>query len=976
MQKIMFLPMLLLFSLWSYGNSGMADVVSGEENKRPFALTTTADCSLYTLSVTANDGYVCDEGTTILTASAPVDGDDIYWYDAAVGGNFVGNGTSFETPFVTQTTSFWAAEVVVSGITLPGQGYVYPSTVSSGSNNNQGIMFTLTEQITLIDVEVFSTGTGGNITIELRDVDNANATIATANAVVPGGGSTASPVPLTVPLNFQIPAGTYRLLKTSASGPPMAYTLAGATNYPYPIGTSGQITSGSTATGTATTYYYFFNWTISTGEVLCESTREEATAIVVDVEGVDVSATAMQVNPNNSTTLTASSTNTNYVYAWEPAASIQGSNVGATVTTANLTAHTTFTVTATDSVTGCTVVEEIEILVFDTTLCLPLDITATTGAYICDEGTAILTATANGTGDEIYWYDAAVGGNKVGEGTAFETPFLTQTTSYWAAEALVESTPLAGQSFANPTVFTNSTSNSGGVLFNVTQPIVIVDVEVFGTNATGGDITIELRDIDNGNATIASTTAAITGGGSTSATIPHTIPLNFAVPVAGNYRLVKTAATASVGLGYVSAANSSFPYPLGTSGEVTGGSSATGTSTIQYFFFNWTIEEPLLLCESDREEAVATVVDVEGVDVSATAMQVNPNNSTTLTASSTNTNYVYTWEPAASIQGSNVGATVTTANLTAHTTFTVTATDSVTGCIVEEEIEILVFDTTLCNLLDITATTDAYICDEGTAILTATGNANGTDNEIYWYDAAVGGNRVGTGTSFETPFLTQTTSYWAAEVLEEGDLFTGVGIVTLPTSGTNSTVNYGMEFTVTEPTTIVSVDVLSTANGGDLSIALYDKNNLVVGNHIAYHTEAITGGAGHTITLNFDVPAAGTYRLVRAAQSATIALRSQNTTSVTNPYPIGTLGEILGGHSSLTGTATNSQYMFYNWTFSSAFTLCESAREEATATVVDVEGVDVSATAMQVNPNNGTTLTASSTNTNYIYTWEDRKSVV
>src|SRR5690554_7414521 len=565
MQKIMFLPMLLLFSLWSYGNSGMADVVSGEENKRPFALTTTADCSLYTLSVTANDGYVCDEGTTILTASAPVDGDDIYWYDAAVGGNFVGNGTSFETPFVTQTTSFWAAEVAMTGEEIPGQGYVYPSTVSSGSNNNQGIMFTLTDQITLVDVEVFSVGAGGPITIELRDINANNATIATATANVPSGGSTANPIPLTVPLNFTIPAGDYRLLKTSATGPPMAYTLAGATNYPYPIGTSGQITSGATATGTATTYYYFFNWTIFEGQVICESPREEVIATVNDVadelvteplpfahtantsaygnnyEGepggdcndgtpyLDGNETVYQYSPSvggiYSIELSGLTSNNAAVFVYESCYDI-GTNCWAgavsdgttgnilidevpmydgfdyfiVVTTAT-SASTDYTLTvdfanincsdytaapggeadqffeAGDTLddlvvyggnltwysdaAGTNVIPNTTLLVNGDTYyvkqtlngcdsdllgitvheidCSALAIVSTTDGNIVCKGVAQLEAVGNGgPGTEIYWYDAATGGNFVGMGNTFTTPELTSTTSYWATEIFID----------------------------------------------------------------------------------------------------------------------------------------------------------------------------------------------------------------------------------------------------------------------------------------------------------------------------------------------------------------------------------------------------------------------------------------------------------------------------------------------------------------------------------------------------------
>src|SRR5690606_31856506 len=131
---------------------------------------------------------------------------------------------------------------------------------------------------------------------------------------------------------------------------------------------------------------------------------------------------------------------------------------------------------------------------------------------------------------------------------------------------------------------------------------------------------------------------------------------------------------------------------------------------------------------------------------------------------------------------------------TDHNTFTVTAIDSVTDCEATDEITILVFNTALCNTLAITNSSGGYICDEGTVELSAT--SSGTGDEIYWYDAAVGGNRVGTGATFETPFLTLTTSFWATEVLEESELFTGVGIVTPSGTGTNSTVNYGMEFTV------------------------------------------------------------------------------------------------------------------------------------------------------------------------------------
>src|SRR5690554_2743751 len=327
----------------------------------------------------------------------------------------------------------------------------------------------------------------------------------------------------------------------------------------------------------------------------------------------------------------------------------------------------------------------------------------------------------------------------------------------------------------------------------------IVDVEVFGTNATGGDITIELRDVDNGNVTVAQTTATITGGGTAASPIPHTVTLNFDVQP-GTYRLVRSAATPTgVGMGYVTAANSSFPYPLGSSGSVTGGSTLTGTSTTQYFFFNWTIEEITLLCASDREEVIATVHEI---DVTASEMIIDAGDSTTLSVTSNNANFTYEWTWSG---GTATGASLTVSP-TEHTTYILTATDTVTNCQTSQEIEILVYDMTLCNTIEILTTTDGSVCDEGTVTLSVT--ASGTGSEIYWYDALTGGNKVGQGATFTTPVLTETTSYWAAEVYLDGDggFLTGLGQIA-PSQAISATSNSGLYFTATDSFTLISVEV-------------------------------------------------------------------------------------------------------------------------------------------------------------------------
>ncbi|MBA3649413.1 MAG: T9SS type A sorting domain-containing protein [Chitinophagales bacterium] len=51
-----------------------------------------------------------------------------------------------------------------------------------------------------------------------------------------------------------------------------------------------------------------------------------------------------------------------------------------------------------------------------------------TGASICNAGQGQLTATGTGT---LNWYDSQTGGNKLGSGSPFTTPFLTSTTTFW-----------------------------------------------------------------------------------------------------------------------------------------------------------------------------------------------------------------------------------------------------------------------------------------------------------------------------------------------------------------------------------------------------------------------------------------------------------------------------------------------------------------------------------------------------------------
>src|SRR5690606_912487 len=257
------------------------------------AITTTeVPCSsLEVVSTTA--GTVCGEGSVILEAQGAglSVNNDIYWYDAATGGNMIGKGSPFRTPELEQTTSFWASEVAISGAMLPGQAVVTPTGTLSVSTTRQGLVFEVFDSMTIVDVEVYSTGGGGNIAIELYDNSNlvAGNELASVQATL-AAGSTSAPTMHKIPLNFHVSPGVYRIVRAASSPTvPMRY-MSGVANcggYPIPLGASGQITTRANnfaGSGLYTAYYRFFIWTIFEGAVVCESSpREEVIATVNDV---------------------------------------------------------------------------------------------------------------------------------------------------------------------------------------------------------------------------------------------------------------------------------------------------------------------------------------------------------------------------------------------------------------------------------------------------------------------------------------------------------------------------------------------------------------------------------------------------------------------------------------------------------------------------------------------------------------------
>ena len=63
-----------------------------------------------------NDGETCGTGTVALSATPNPVGSTVYWYTASVGGTSIFTGTSYTTPSITTTTTYYV-EAVNGGCT-------------------------------------------------------------------------------------------------------------------------------------------------------------------------------------------------------------------------------------------------------------------------------------------------------------------------------------------------------------------------------------------------------------------------------------------------------------------------------------------------------------------------------------------------------------------------------------------------------------------------------------------------------------------------------------------------------------------------------------------------------------------------------------------------------------------------------------------------------------------------------------------
>jgi len=218
-------------------------------------------------------------------------------------------------------------------------------------------------------------------------------------------------------------------------------------------------------------------------------------------------------------------------------------------------------------------------------------------------------ATLSATGDSVLWYDVAVGGQAIGTGNSWDTPFLNLTTDFWCSDANgFGGPPIFDGNPAQTTVGQYHAFSNNWSTFEAYEPFTILSVFVYANGA--GNRTIGLIDMSN-NSTVQQATINIPDG-------DGRIQLDFEVPALGEYGLRVMNGDPQLwrdGQG----SNPAYPFSLGGLGSITG---ATSSSAFYYFFYDWEVQEESTLCESPRTQVTVTVSGV-GIEEQGLLGQIN-----------------------------------------------------------------------------------------------------------------------------------------------------------------------------------------------------------------------------------------------------------------------------------------------------------------------------------------------------------------
>ena len=386
------------------------------------AVTATVNA---TPSVTGTANSRCDAGTVVLSASTTTG--TLSWYANASGGTAIGTGTSFATPSISLTTTYYVEAVNATCIStrIPVIATVNSSptiTATTPATICGGDTFTISAVTSAGNLAWYNVPTAGIVQGTGTSFSLSNWAGTTTFYVQATDGSCQSarvPVIVTV---IQRPFNT-TLAPASRCGTgsvtlAATYTIGAANWYDAPSGGNLVFTGNNFVTPSllATTTYY-----VEGVNGTCVSTIRTAITATVNAIPTIISTTPASRCGAGIIALNAASSIGSLV--WYNVSTSGTALATGTSFSPNISATTTFYVEATNGT--CTSTRTVVIATIDTAQ----TITSTTPNSRCDAGTITLSAAA--TGGTLNWYATATGGTSLATGSNFTTPSISTSTTYY-----------------------------------------------------------------------------------------------------------------------------------------------------------------------------------------------------------------------------------------------------------------------------------------------------------------------------------------------------------------------------------------------------------------------------------------------------------------------------------------------------------------------------------------------------------------
>jgi bacillolysin len=231
-----------------------------------------------------------------------------------------------------------------------------------------------------------------------------------------------------------------------------------------------------------------------------------------------------------------------------------------------------------------------------------------TGASGCSGSALTLNATGGGT---LTWMNAA--GTKVGTGTSYTTPPLTNTTTYYVTSG-TQPASVTGAPATNATLGAGGYLNASHYLiFNASSAFTLKTVDVYASAATGSTPTVSLED-SAGNVLL-SQVLNLTAAGL------NTVTLNFHINPGQKYRLAATGTNINL---YRNNAGATYPISVAGLASITGTDVTATAPAYYYWFYNWVLQADG--CTSASTPVTATVSVCTGIQNNVVgALTVYPN---------------------------------------------------------------------------------------------------------------------------------------------------------------------------------------------------------------------------------------------------------------------------------------------------------------------------------------------------------------